>query len=138
MYLKCSKCDHSVSLNHKFCNECGARIAHPNYNNTYGNWRVRADDSWGGNTKDLGIYTGHVDDIARMLAPAANGNILTFSLEGGIVKPVPKEVAISFDSASQTWDLTPEDRAAWAKEVFRNRPVDIGVGQYHATFIIKF
>lgn len=81
-----------------------------------------------------------MDEIARALAPQCYYS-LKFRAVAPSKKLVPsklKEVNVSFDIDSGTWDMKPMERAKRARTIFANRPVTIKEGNYCASFTIVY
>jgi len=148
--FKCTGCPNQVREDHKFCSHCGASVVIPvenhvvssAYRKVLGTWHVTTEgDCEGKSTRDLGIHTGYVDEIARSLGAAAMYSLqfkaLTIPKEHTPDSKV-KQVSVSFDIDSKTWDLTPEQRFNVARRLFKDRPVRVSKGQYYASFILEF
>ena len=110
------------------------------YANPFGTWEVTTEgDVEGRSTTRLGIFTGFVDEIALHLA-----NRVCYSLcfrakkeQPKTLKPTGISVVIHFDIDSKTWDMSPDERVSFAKEVFRDRPVQIDKATTYAGFTIS-
>lgn len=109
------------------------------YTDPYGTWEVRTEgDVEGHSTKYLGTFTGFVDEIALHLADKCYYSLRFTKVEPiKEFKPTRDSVHVSFDITSNTWDLPPLGRVEAVKEVFKNRPVSINVGQFYASFLIS-
>ena len=108
------------------------------YKNPYGTWRVITEGDVEGRTiQELGTYTGFVDEIAFHLADQVYYS-LRFIATKEVKKFIPKEkeVNISFDINSGTWDLTPSERLKFMKEVFHDRPVLVSNGKSFASVLL--
>ena len=109
------------------------------YSNPYGTWIVTTEgDVEGRSVKQLGTFTGFIDEIALYLANKCFYS-LNFSKTEMVkeFKPTKDEVHVSFDIQSGTWDMNSSQRANVAREIFKNRPVTIREGQYYASFVIS-
>jgi hypothetical protein len=106
---------------------------------SYGYWKVTTEgDVEGRSTRDLGTFRGHIDEIAFHLA-----NKCFYSLRFTPIKenelipeflPNGKEVNISFDIDTGTWDMKPDKRVDYVKEILKDRPeVEVEDGQYYAS-----
>lgn len=91
------------------------------YASPVGWWKVTTEgDEEGRSTEDLGVYYGHVAEIAFHLADKVFYK-LEFSPESGNPPPAKhptyeakkKSVWISLDSESNTYGMSPEARALW-------------------------
>ncbi|HET8688416.1 MAG TPA: hypothetical protein VFM18_17535 [Methanosarcina sp.] len=111
------------------------------YNNPYGTWSVSTEgDCEGRSVRQLGIFTGFVDEIAFHLADKTY-----YSLNFRAVDAQPKNldkkntrVSVQFDINSGTWDMTPERRAEAVAKMMKDsgRKVTVEPGQYYASFIL--
>ena len=92
---------------------------------------------------DLGVHEGHIDEIAKELASSCYYSLQFRAVgnpkhKGRAVKETPKQVSVSLDIGSGTWDMQPEKRAQVLANVFKDRPVDVATGQYYASVILIF
>ncbi len=160
--IHCTKCqkNEAASTGKKFCGYCGARMISSDgvearmnlmacmpaqYKNTFGTWKVTTEgDEEGRSTKDLGVHTGHIDEIAQSL-----GGRCFYSLHFSPFSPTPapaepedkkpvRQVSIQFGIGSETWKMSPESRALVLAEIFKNRPVSVSRGQYYASVVLGF
>lgn len=85
------------------------------YNNPIGVWRVTTEgDCEGRTTRDLGIYEGHIVDIAAALGRFAYYSLHFRRVEEAKLPPVPdgaQRVPIVLDIESGTWGMSPTERA---------------------------
>lgn len=106
---------------------------------SYGYWKVTTEgDVEGRSTQDLGTFRGHIDEIAFHLA-----NKCFYSLRFTLIKenelipeflPNGKEVNISFDIETGTWNMKPDKRVDYVKEILKDRPdVEVEDGQFYAS-----
>lgn len=110
------------------------------YRNTFATWEVTTEgDVEGRSIKNLGIFTGHVDEIALHLA-----DMCFYSLSFKLVEPTkeftPKKdsVNVMFDINSDTWNyIKTESGLNNIKHTFRDRPVNIKPSCYFASFTIE-
>lgn len=160
--IHCTKCqkNEAASTGNKFCGHCGARMISSEavearidllanmpalYKNTFGTWKVTTEgDEEGRSTRDLGVHTGHIDEIAQSL-----GGQCFYSLHFSPVSPTPapaepedkkpvRQGSIQLGIASKTWDMSREDRAQVLAEIFKGRPVSVSQGQYYASVVLVF
>lgn len=111
-----------------------------NYKNPVGVWEVTTEGDCGGrSTKNLGIWKGHVAEIAFYLADKCYYKLEFKSMKGKrtIGKNIPekiettrKSVWISFSIESKTWDMKPEVRASWVAD-FLDAKDQIDVFDYY-------
>ena len=74
----------------------------------YGTYKVTTEaDCEGRTTRDLGTYTGYIDEIAFALADKCYYNLCFHKVEPEVLDMTPKKdtVTISLDIDSGTWDL---------------------------------
>lgn len=108
------------------------------YENPYGIWDVSTEgDVEGRSVRHLGTHEGFVDEIALKLAKESYYS-LNFSAvrENKQTKNMDKSgtcVSVTFGIDSGTWDMSPEERAKFFREVLRGRPVMVEKGQYYAS-----
>lgn len=98
------------------------------YSSPYGTWEVTTEgDCEGRSMTSLGTFTGYVDEIALYLANKAyySLNFRAQKKQPERLTPTETSVTVSFDIESETWDFTPLERAAYFKELFKDRPVKI-------------
>lgn len=140
--MTCESCQASIAKNSVYCNYCGSKQTQAvknQYTKPYGTWKVTTEgDVEGRTTTNLGIHTGYVDEIARMLSGAAYYK-LEFSMEPELkINKLPKkEVHISFDIDSGTWDDN-NQRLQFFKNVFQNRNVRVEPSNYYAAVKLVF
>jgi len=98
------------------------------YKTSYGIWSVSTEgDCEGISTIQLGVFQGHVDDIACYLASKAY-YCLSFTRilvkEIGAQDKSAIDVHVQFDIKSDTWNMDPKIRASALNEtIFCDRPV---------------
>lgn len=105
------------------------------YKNPYGTWHVTTEgDIEGKSIRDLGTFTGYVDEIALHLADKCLYS-LTFEKVQPISEYIPKkrEVNVQFDIESGTWENLDINEI---KDAFSDRPVEITNSNYFASFKI--
>ena len=96
----------------------------------YGTWRVRTEGDVEGRTiADLGTFTGFVDEIALYLS-----NKCYYSLEFKKCEDIKQFNPTGLDVSVRISDL---DSWRDAKELFSERPVEIGKSNYYESFKIK-
>jgi hypothetical protein len=83
-------------------------------------WKVTTEgDCEGRTTRDLGIFYGHIVDIAAGLANKCTEYSLQFEPASVDIPEVKERYTdISLCIGSGTWDMKPEDRAKWMQEFF--------------------
>lgn len=95
----------------------------------YGTFKVTTEgDCEGRSIRDLGVYTGYIDEIAFALADKC-----FYSLYFTLVEPptaldlTPKKdtVRISLDIESGAWDFNVADAMEYFKEFFADRDVEV-------------
>lgn len=99
--------------------------------NVYGTFEVTTEgDCEGRTTKNLGVYTGFIDEIALHLADKCHYYSLRFrEIEIRTSFPATRDkVHVSFDSS---FPLNV------AQSVFKDRPVEVSDGQYYHSFLIS-
>ena len=109
------------------------------YDNVYGTWRVTTEaDVEGRGVRDLGIYTGFVDEIALHLSDKVYYS-LTFKRSEDVGEYVQKKdsVAVQFDIESGTWPICNSGNLDKIREIFSERDVEITDSNYYASFTIK-
>jgi hypothetical protein len=110
------------------------------YHQLYGYWAVTTEgDCEGRTTRNLGTFKGWLDEIALHLADK-NHYSLHFKKVEMVDNYLPKakKVSVTLDIDSETWNMTPDQRAAYVQRIFdaNNRDVKIVTGQYHASFVL--
>jgi len=94
----------------------------------YGTFKVTTEgDCEGRSTRELGVYTGYVDEIAFALADRCCYSLRFTPVEPDELDMTPKKdtVKISFDINSGAWDLKPADAIRYFKEFFKDRDVEV-------------
>lgn len=133
----CKHCNENVSKG-KFCSNCGRKLQ-GDYANAFGTWEVTTEaDCEGRTTKNLGIFTGYVDDIAKTLGGKGGYTLQFKHLAIPEVRTSPRRVNISFDIDSGTWSMAPTARAEWARKLFKDRPVKVEECNYYAGITLVF
>lgn len=110
------------------------------YDEVFGTWEVTTEgDVEGRTTKNLGTFTGYIDEIALFLA-----NKCYYSLHFKKIVPVTSfhpngfKVSVQLDISSGTWEgIHTEKGLNEIRKVFANRPVVIEDSNFYASFIIK-
>lgn len=109
------------------------------YSSTFGTWHVDTEgDCEGRTTRDLGVHRGHIDEIAKRLAPSCYYGLRFRPAFDEEPLPKPKKkgsVYISFGIESGTWpgDMSKEERVQFFRKLFKDRPVEISDGTYYST-----
>ena len=99
-------------------------MGHLNWKSPVGCWEVTTEGDVEGRTvKKLGLWSGHIVDIAFALAPQSSYK-LTFqhALDGNPVtslNPKTKEVHIALSIESGTWNLKSIERTRWLQRFLR-------------------
>lgn len=94
----------------------------------YGTFQVTTEgDCEGRTTRDLGIYTGYIDEIAFALADKCYYKLCFTKVEPKKISMIPKrdKVEISLDINSGIWDLNNTGAMSYFKELFRERDVEV-------------
>jgi hypothetical protein len=153
----CVQCKRNYQDNFNFCPECGDRLVseevcgtkynlNPPYDETYGLWEVTTEgDCEGKSVNRLGIYEGHIDEIAFHLAHKCyyslqfTRHVSELPKEPEDPKETPKSVCVIFDIKSGSWDrdMNSKKRVAVMTDLFKDRPVKITEGQYYASFVLE-
>lgn len=154
----CTRCKALNAPNAKFCNQCGARTKMPlnitkfvdsmpeEYTKLDGLWEITTEgDCEGRSVRRLGIHEGNLVELA---ARFSNKNY--YSLHFTAVSPTDEDdfpkilpkggVSVTMDIKSETWDLSPAERALVAQEILnRNGYQDARAeqGRYYASFVLK-
>ena len=111
------------------------------YDEVFGTWEVTTEgDVEGRTTKNLGNFTGYIDEIALYLA-----NKCYYSLHFKKVVPITSfqptgsKVSVQLDISSGTWDnnIHSEKGLNEIRKVFAGRPVKIEDSNFYASFIIN-
>lgn len=105
----------------------------------YGTFKVTTEgDCEGKSTRDLGTYTGYIDEIAFALADKCY-----YSLQFSLVHPealdmTPKcnTVSVTLNIDSGTWDMKPEERVEYFSELLKDRDVEILPSTSYASCVI--
>ena len=109
------------------------------YDNVYGTWQVTTEgDVEGRSVKQLGIYTGYVDEIALHLSDRVYYS-LTFKRSEDVGEYVQKRnsVLVQFDIESGTWPICNSGNLDKIREIFSERDVEITDSNIYASFTIK-
>lgn len=98
------------------------------YKNPYGTWMVTTEgDCEGGSIKNLGVYQGYFDDIAFALADKCYYSLRFKKICTDVPKPTKaiKEVNISFDIESETWDMNSSERVQFVRSMLQGRDTHV-------------
>jgi hypothetical protein len=103
-------------------------------------WSVTTEgDEEGRSIRQLGVHYGFVDEIATLLAPHSfYGLRFAVAKKPEAVGRKVRQVDVSFDIESQTWNMGSTERATYVKELFRGRDVKIKESNYYASFVIEY
>ena len=94
----------------------------------YGTFKVTTEgDCEGKSIRDLGIYTGYIDEIAFALADKCYYTLCFTLVEPTKLDLTPKKdtVKISLNIDSGAWDFNVTDAMNYFKEFFANRDVEV-------------
>ena len=108
----------------------------------YGTWRVTTEgDCEGRSIRELGTYTGYIDEIGLYLADKQY-----YALQFRLIDPQPSKftpsrtsVNISLDIDSGTWDMSAKQRKEYFKKMLGVRSNDIQIedGKSYASVTIN-
>ena len=119
------------------------------YLNPVGVWRVTTEgDVEGRTTKDLGIWQGHVCNIAFQLAHKAYYTLGFRAAQFGdshiklpeFIDTKSKSVHIFMDIDTQTWNLSSKDRVRWFKNFLNlddSSNVEVKESNYYACVLLE-
>lgn len=113
--------------NQNFKGEMEKNMNRKEYTN-YGTFNVTTEgDCEGRSIKNLGTYTGYIDEIAFALADKCCYTLCFKLVEPESFDLTPKKdtVNISLDIDSGAWDLNIEDATEYLKNFFANRDVEV-------------
>lgn len=138
----CPSCSREVPEGN-YCNSCGCKCK-GNYDSVFGVWKVTTEGDCEGRTiKNLGTYTGYIDEIAKLLV--MSGNTPGYSLDFksvGVLKPKNnkevKSVHVTFSRNYSMYDMESESLKAWGENLFRDRPVKVSIGKYYKSIKLDF
>lgn len=109
-----------------------------------GLWRVTTEgDCEGRTTRQLGVYDGHIADIAARLADRVYYSLTFCPGEPTEDLPTPSHAVVSvcLDIGSGTWAMTKEERTAFFSAWMSHGPAEyhykLADGQYHASVIVE-
>lgn len=94
----------------------------------YGTFKVTTEgDCEGRSTRNLGIYTGYIDEIALALADKCFYSLCFTLVEPMVLDLTPKKntVKISLDIDSGIWDLNTTEAMNYFKNFFKDRDVEV-------------
>lgn len=99
----------------------------------YGVFKITTEgDCEGRSVRDLGTYKGYIDEIAFALADKCYYSLTFHQINPEEHKldmtPKRKEVNITLDIDSGTWDLKGKDRIKYFENFFKDRNVEISNG----------
>ena len=101
--------------------------------NVYGTFKVTTEgDVEGRTTRDLGVYSGFIDEIALHLA---DKSFYTLNFQEVIFDDQPQ--VPTKDSVHISFDYTLKLDEKKVKELFKDRPVDVKVSNYYKSFVIS-
>lgn len=104
------------------------------YNTCHGLWEVTTERDCEGGVRRIGVYEGHIDDIAFALAGEEVYALRFKKLDPSIPAPkkAAKEVNVSLDIDSGTWDWAPKNISQHFRQILRGRKIDVKDCQFHA------
>jgi hypothetical protein len=122
--------------------------ANNSYNNPIGVWHVTTEgDVEGYTTKDLGVWYGHVCNIAFHLAHKSSYKLeftpvssMNYSTVSGVTVSKNKNVDISMNIDSNTWNLTPKNRVKWFENFLNldnSSNIEVKESNYYAAVSLK-
>ena len=94
----------------------------------YGTFKVTTEgDCEGKSIRDLGVYTGYIDEIAFALADKCFYTLCFALVEPTTLDLTPKKdtVKISLNIDSGVWDFNGADAMDYFKDFFANRDVEV-------------
>lgn len=94
----------------------------------YGTFKVTTEgDCEGRSTRDLGIHTGYIDQIAFALADKCFYTLNFTLVEPKSLDLTPKKdtVKISLDTESGAWEFNSKEAMAYFKDFFSDRDVEV-------------
>lgn len=94
----------------------------------YGTFKVTTEgDCEGRSVRDLGVYTGYIDEIAFALADKCYYKLCFTLVEPTKLDLTPKKdtVEISLNIDSGAWDFNGADAMEYFKDFFANRDVEV-------------
>lgn len=103
----------------------------------YGTFEVITEgDCEGKSIKHLGTYTGYIDEIAFALADKCYYS-LCFTLAKELdMTPKRDTVNVTLDIDSGTWDMKPEARVEYFKDLLKDRDVEVLPGTSYASCVL--
>lgn len=110
-----------------------------------GVWKVTTEGDCEGRTiQQLGVFKGHIVDIAAHLASRSYYSLKFEPGNQEKVTPIdgPKKVHIALDIKSGTWDMSNarranEVRSMLSKESPKNNTFQVSDGQYYASVLLE-
>ena len=111
-------------------------ITADDYKNPYGIWQVATEgDCEGRSTRQLGIFQGYIDDIAFALAEKCYYSLRFKKISIDIPTPTKAigEVSVTLDIGSETWELTPEQRVDFFRNMLYKREVFVSKNSEYAS-----
>ncbi len=112
--------------------------------NAFGTWKVTTEgDVEGRSTRQLGVFTGYVDEIAFHLADQAFYKLEFEPVpDPNAIKYFPKKssVNVSFSIESNTWNMSPKTRTKfWSSVIMTSKSglnTKVEDSQYHASAVL--
>lgn len=146
--MNCRHCGETNQNHARYCNYCGRRLepAVPKlkapYDSAYGFWQVSTEgDVEGRSIRSLGTYEGFIDEIAQRLAGQCYYALTFHKIDPKLTNiqlSDVKQVNVTLDIDSGSWDMSQEQRRAAFKELLKGRPVDVLDGTSYASCTLVF
>lgn len=98
-------------------------MLNPNYLNPNGVWQVTTEgDCEGKSVRNLGVFSGRLDEIAFALSKKAMYSLTFKKLDLSVPTPteVRREVTIALDIDSGVWDMTASERVGTIREMLKD------------------
>ena len=98
-------------------------MLNPNYLNPNGVWQVTTEgDCEGKSVRNLGVFSGRLDEIAFALSKKAMYSLTFKKLDLSVHTPteVRREVTIALDIDSGVWDMTASERVGTIREMLKD------------------
>jgi hypothetical protein len=109
------------------------------YKTAFGTWSVSTEgDEEGRTERQLGTFTGYIDEIALALADKAFYELkFKSAIPLDNTKPTKSNVNVQLDIESGTWDMDADDRREFASRLLAGRPVTVTESNYYGCFMIR-
>lgn len=108
---------------------------------TYGMWNVTTEGAEAGTIRRLGIYKGHINDIAFTLEDKARyvlffenvSENIPFCFVPKVLNSSPHPVNICINDISE---ITSPEALNKVREIFRNRPVNVDASIFYKALVL--